>query len=353
MTDILQPLVKQQRVTSDARKVLRTRPSGVRGEGTSMDMQVLVEKANIHGIIFPWMTSYKVWWALTALGAIFTVFFAPFQIAFQGEPGTFNDASAVVELVLTMVFAADIAVNFNLAFYKTEVIVFERKEIFWEYFGGMFWVDFVGVFPFETTALFIAGELGDNSSEALYYSLLRLLRFVRLHRMKHLSDILQYNARVSLLWFTLIRNFAVVLCVTHVEACIMYFLARLRNFGEETWLGPIVEDMTGFERYVTALYWSIVTFCTVGYGDFSPVNPSEEIWGSVFMLFNIVVAAWIIGSITLLIVKGDERTGEYRDSLSTLHDYGTMHHFDAVRKRRRQDTNSRMCDVARTLLTSK
>jgi CRP-like cAMP-binding protein len=86
--------------------------------------------------------------------------------------------------------------------------------------------------------------------------------------------------------------------------------------------------MTGLERYVITLYWSIVTFCTVGYGDFSPVNTSEQILGSVFMLVNIVVAAWIIGSITLLIVKGDEKTGEYRDSLETLHQYGEMHQFD-------------------------
>jgi len=46
------------------------------------------------------------------------------------------------------------------------------------------------------------------------------------------------------------------------------------------------------------------------------------------MLSNIVVAAWIIGSITLLIVKGDEKTGEYRDSLEVLHQYGELHHFE-------------------------
>jgi CRP-like cAMP-binding protein len=46
------------------------------------------------------------------------------------------------------------------------------------------------------------------------------------------------------------------------------------------------------------------------------------------MLVNVVVAAWIIGSITLLIVKGDEKTGEYRDSLQTLQQYGEMNDFD-------------------------
>jgi hypothetical protein len=46
------------------------------------------------------------------------------------------------------------------------------------------------------------------------------------------------------------------------------------------------------------------------------------------MLLNIVVAAWIIGSITLLIVKSDEKTGEYRDNLDSLQQYGHMHEFD-------------------------
>jgi CRP-like cAMP-binding protein len=46
------------------------------------------------------------------------------------------------------------------------------------------------------------------------------------------------------------------------------------------------------------------------------------------MLINVASAAWIIGSITLLIVKGDEKTGEYRDSLQILQQYCEMNHFD-------------------------
>lgn len=46
------------------------------------------------------------------------------------------------------------------------------------------------------------------------------------------------------------------------------------------------------------------------------------------MLLNIVVAAWIIGSITLLIVKSDEKTGSYRDNLDSLMQYGQIHEFD-------------------------
>jgi hypothetical protein len=47
-----------------------------------------------------------------------------------------------------------------------------------------------------------------------------------------------------------------------------------------------------------------------------------------FMMINIVVSSWFIGSVTLLVVKGDEKTGEYRDSLETLHRYSQLHEFD-------------------------
>ena len=318
----------------DALKVLATRPNGVRGvdEGaaTTADIE-MVELANIHGIIFPWTLEYRIFWYLTVVGAIFTVFFAPFQVAFEDEPGTFNDLAGWIELGLNLLFTIDIVVNCNLAFYKDGLMVFEHEKIFKEYVGGMFWVDIIGVFPFETAALMVVGKLGGSTTNVLLFSLFRLLRFVRLHRMSKLSEILQYNARVSLLWFTLLRNFAVVLSCAHVEACSMYFIARLYNFGEDTWLGPLhTENLTILDRYVTALYMSIVTFATVGYGDYSPRGPVEQIVGSVFMLLNIVVAAWVIGSITLLIVKGDEKTGEYRDSLETLHQYGMMHNFDTI-----------------------
>jgi CRP-like cAMP-binding protein len=210
------------------------------------------------------------------------------------------------------------------------MILYDRPQIIWEYVigSGMFWIDLIGVFPFQTLALLVTGTLGESSTQALLFSLLRFLQFVRLHRVPKISEILQYNARVSLLYFTLLRNFAVVMSCAHCEACGMYYLARLQDFDDSTWLGPKVQGMTTFQRYVTSLYWSIVTFCTVGYGDFSPSNSSEMLFGSFSMIINIVVAAWIIGSITLLIVKGDEKTGEYRDTLETLHQYGAMHQFD-------------------------
>lgn len=128
---------------------------------------------------------------------------------------------------------------------------------------GMFWIDLIGVFPFYIVALSISGLMGVNNSTTQYMSLLRLLRLVRLHRVKQLFDILQYDTRISLMWLTLIRNFGAALVWTHFAACTMFFIAKQFGFDDDTtWIGSQVFGLNEFERYVTSLYWSVVTFTT-------------------------------------------------------------------------------------------
>jgi hypothetical protein len=87
--------------------------------------------------------------------------------------------------------------------------------------------------------------------------------------MKELIDNLQNNTHISLFWLTLARNLGAALVWTHLSACIIYFIALQFDLDpDKTWIGGYLQDqeLNGFERYLTSLYWSIVTFCTVGYG---------------------------------------------------------------------------------------
>ena len=81
---------------------------------------------------------------------------APYQVAFEESPGAMKHSAHVLEKILILVYTLDIGINFNLAFYKDEKILFERGQIAREYFRGMFWVDLVGVFPFEMVAVCIS-----------------------------------------------------------------------------------------------------------------------------------------------------------------------------------------------------
>ena len=44
-----------------------------------------------------------------------------------------------------------------------------------------------------------------------------------------------------------------------------------------------------------------------------------------FMFFNILVSAYIIGTITLMVVRGDQRTREYRDRMKAVSEYTDQH----------------------------
>jgi potassium channel len=157
-------------------------------------------------------------------------------------------------------------------------------------------------------------------------------------------EMVQFSSKIDRLALTLTRNFGAAFLWTHIGACTLFFIARQQYF-EDTWLAPEPTDSI-YDLYVTSLYWSVVTFATVGYGDFSPSNSAEMIFDIVFMFINMVFGAWIIGSITLLVVKNDEKNGKYRENLKLLDEYVSMNNLDddlrrGLKNQLKLDFNSR------------
>ncbi|XP_057431846.1 potassium channel AKT2/3-like [Lotus japonicus] len=74
-------------------------------------------------------------------------------------------------------------------------------------------------------------------------------------------------------------------------------------------------------RYISAIYWSITTMTTVGYGDLHDVNTMEMIFIIFYMLFNLGLTAYLIGNMTNLVVEGTRRTMEFRNSIETASNF--------------------------------
>jgi len=320
------------------REVLTINPEGVR---TTMSLRCKTNTTAIEVIDSSgrrnWIISsigyyYRIWWYSIVVGAILTMFVTPYQIAFQESQSVFKQLVDVLEKLLLLLFVVDILINFNLALYKDDKLILDRRQITTEYLRRPFWIDILGVIPFATIIPWCATKLDASYETTLILSLFRLLHFVRTRRLVKFSDDLRWDARVSLLMYTMIRNLALVLFNCHLQACTFYFLARLYQFDKSTWLGThlriIDSSSEELEAYVTAFYMCVTTFATVGYGDYTPRSTVEKIAGSCFMISNIALGAYIIGSITLLVLKNDESSRKYRHSLQVLHQYGTMHHFD-------------------------
>lgn len=218
-------------------------------------------------IVFPWARGYKVFWSFTVVAAIFTLFFETFMVAFE-EPGLapYNNGSAAVECVIMAVYTLDIVVNFNLAYYNhREELIYDRKEIAKHYVRTTLWKDILGVFPFYAVLLAITGEMGSDSQVSQYLSLVRLVRMIVLHRLKLLFEILQFNSKISLSFLTILRNFFFTFVWVHFWACVMYFIAKRYDFDpDQTAIGSAVPGVAIAERYILVLYYTIVTFTTVG-----------------------------------------------------------------------------------------
>ena len=51
---------------------------------------------------------------------------------------------------------------------------------------------------------------------------------------------------------------------------------------------------------------------------------------SIYMLFNVVLGAYILGTVTMLLVKGDERSKNFRDQTMGLKEYSRLNELPQV-----------------------
>eukprot|EP00963_Diacronema_lutheri_P009147 scaffold818_cov388-Pavlova_lutheri.AAC.23 len=283
-------------------------------------------------IILPNSPKYTAWWSATVGGAMITGFVIPYVISFPNYVGLapYNDAGAIIQYLLETMFLIDIIINFNLAYYVRNQLIMDRKSIAKKYFSFMFWVDLVGVFPFDIVALAIAGQLDSQSSLGSYLGLFRLLQLVRLYRFDALVKFLQYQHKVSLLLVTFLRNLFYVLFLSNVGACGFYFIARQEGFGSESWIqqGPIdFEEASTAELYIVALYWALSTLETIGFGDYTAITSIEQVWCIIFIFLAMMMIAYVQTSY-LLFASTDLEASAVRDSSENVVKYFWLHNLD-------------------------
>ncbi|KAK9903334.1 hypothetical protein WJX75_003130 [Coccomyxa subellipsoidea] len=277
-------------------------------------------------IIDPHADWYCIWWGATIAGAGFTGVYEPWIVAFlpHSERYSWDSPSSIIFMALHLLYAMDILISFRVAFTENEILVTNRADVARNYRRTRFYWDMAAWLPLDYLALWLLGDFHAGQSIIARVLLLRLLRMIRLYRVRWFFEHLEFNLTMSLLWVTLIRNLIYVFYVTHWSACMFYFIAVQNGLDHDTWIGRHFDDVVDLSlpvRYAFSLYWAITTLATVGYGDFSAVNTAEAVWATIYMFFNLALGAYVLGTITLLVVKHDERTGRYRDLSTNLKEY--------------------------------
>jgi len=132
-----------------------------------------------------------------------------------------------------------------------------------------------------------------------------------------------------------------LLCATifasHINCCVWAYVANSNSEDENNWIFHYEEhSISGFHSdsaysvYLAAMYWSIQTMTTVGYGDILPQSDVERAYSIFSMLLGGGYYGFIVATMASLVSNLDANAKSYYEKMDNVTSYMKKRKFPKI-----------------------
>eukprot|EP00291_Cryptomonas_curvata_P028673 CAMPEP_0172214126 /NCGR_PEP_ID=MMETSP1050-20130122/37987_1 /TAXON_ID=233186 /ORGANISM="Cryptomonas curvata, Strain CCAP979/52" /LENGTH=675 /DNA_ID=CAMNT_0012895059 /DNA_START=301 /DNA_END=2325 /DNA_ORIENTATION=- len=290
----------------------------------------------------------RIFWDCAILFIItYSSFEIPYTLIFAGA-GCEWDSSSVLNFAFDLFFLADIAVNFNTAFVDDfAAIVRDHAAIAAQYFRGWFAFDCASSVPLDRA---ICATDPGNAAFLRVFKALRLLKMFRvikgsrvlqrwqastgsqyvksaIRALKFCTAIIFATHLCGCTWMLLIQTAA---CKIGADEATPAFNAACDCAAEGSgqcadwnWLqrfDPVLaeDDSRPGSKYLIAIYFTVITLGTIGYGDVLPTNDTERAYAMVLALAGAIFLSFCVTALSNMALVGNRTDRAIEKSLKNL-----------------------------------
>uniref|UniRef100_H3A9X7 Potassium voltage-gated channel subfamily H member 8 n=2 Tax=Latimeria chalumnae TaxID=7897 RepID=H3A9X7_LATCH len=289
-------------------------------------------------------STFKAGWDwLILLATFYVAVTVPYNVCFIGTDDQSTTRSTTVsDIAVEILFIIDIILNFRTSYVsKSGQVIFEARSICIHYVTTWFIIDLIAALPFDLLYAF----------NVTVVSLVHLLKTVRLLRLLRLLQKLDRYSQHSTVVLTLLMSMFALLA--HWMACIWYVIGRREMdannpltwdigwlhelgkrlespyHGNNTLGGPSIRS-----TYIAALYFTLSSLTSVGFGNVSANTDAEKIFSVCIMLIGALMHALVFGNVTAIIQRMYSRWSLYHTRTKDLKDFIRVHHLPQQLKQR-------------------
>ncbi|XP_069761064.1 voltage-gated delayed rectifier potassium channel KCNH4-like [Narcine bancroftii] len=289
-------------------------------------------------------STFKAGWDwLILLATFYVAVTVPYNVCFTEieDSSSASRSTTVSDVAVEMLFIFDIILNFRTTYVsQSGQVVYDARSICIHYGTTWFIVDLIAALPFDLLYAF----------NITVTSLVHLLKTVRLLRLLRLLQKLDRYSQYSAMVLTLLMSMFALLA--HWMACIWYVIGRSEmemndpHSWDIGWLNelgkrletPYTNNSLGGptirSAYIAALYFTLSSLTSVGFGNVSANTDAEKIFSICTMLIGALMHAVVFGNVTAIIQRMYSRRSLYHTRMKDLKDFIRVHRLPQNLKQR-------------------